>query len=77
MRTLLLLRHAKSDWSHPELADHDRPLNRRGKRNAERSGRFMIYRLASPDVCGVLCAAETVLKDAGGAVAACPNYRER
>src|SRR5947209_3702004 len=38
MRTLLLLRHAKSDWSNPELADHDRPLNRRGKGNAERMG---------------------------------------
>jgi phosphohistidine phosphatase len=29
---LYLLRHAKSDWSDPTLADHDRPLNRRGKR---------------------------------------------
>ena len=32
MKTLLLLRHAKSDWSDPTLADHDRPLNKRGKR---------------------------------------------
>jgi phosphohistidine phosphatase len=32
VKTLLLLRHAKSDWSEPELADHDRPLNKRGKR---------------------------------------------
>ena len=32
MKTLLLLRHAKSDWSEPSVADHDRPLNRRGKR---------------------------------------------
>ena len=31
MKTLYLLRHAKSDWSQP-VADHDRPLNRRGKR---------------------------------------------
>jgi phosphohistidine phosphatase len=29
---LHLLRHAKSDWSDPTLTDHDRPLNRRGKR---------------------------------------------
>src|SRR5688572_3374428 len=34
MKTLLLLRHAKSSWKHPELADHDRPLNKRGKRTA-------------------------------------------
>jgi len=32
MKTLHLLRHAKSDWSEPGVADHDRPLNRRGKR---------------------------------------------
>jgi hypothetical protein len=43
---------------------------------AERSGRFMIYRLASADICAVLCAAEMVLNDAGDAVAACPDYRK-
>ncbi|MCC7078120.1 MAG: histidine phosphatase family protein [Acidimicrobiia bacterium] len=31
-RTLLLLRHAKSDWGDPDVADHDRPLNARGRR---------------------------------------------
>ena len=31
MKTLHLLRHAKSDWSDNSLADHDRPLNKRGK----------------------------------------------
>lgn len=34
MRTLTLLRHAKSDWGNPALADHDRPLNARGLRAA-------------------------------------------
>ena len=32
MKTLHLLRHAKSDWSDSALPDHDRPLNKRGKR---------------------------------------------
>lgn len=32
MKRLHLLRHAKSDWSDPSLADEDRPLNQRGKR---------------------------------------------
>ena len=31
MKTLHLLRHAKSDWSEDGRADHDRPLNKRGK----------------------------------------------
>jgi phosphohistidine phosphatase len=32
-KTLYLLRHAKSSWDNPELADHDRPLAPRGLRN--------------------------------------------
>jgi phosphohistidine phosphatase len=31
-RRLLLLRHAKSSWDDPRLADHDRPLAARGER---------------------------------------------
>ena len=34
MRVLYLLRHAKSSWADPELADHDRPLAPRGRRAA-------------------------------------------
>lgn len=34
MKELLLVRHAKSDWNDPSLADFDRPLNERGKREA-------------------------------------------
>ena len=33
-RRLLLLRHAKSSWDEPHLADHDRPLSGRGRRAA-------------------------------------------
>jgi phosphohistidine phosphatase len=34
LKTLLLIRHAKSDWNTPSLGDFDRPLNERGKRDA-------------------------------------------
>jgi phosphohistidine phosphatase len=34
MRTLTLIRHAKSSWKYPDLADYDRPLNKRGRRDA-------------------------------------------
>jgi phosphohistidine phosphatase len=34
MKRLILIRHAKSDWSEPELKDFDRSLNARGKRDA-------------------------------------------
>ena len=33
-KQLLLVRHAKSDWGNADLADFDRPLNKRGKENA-------------------------------------------
>ena len=32
------MRHCKSSWDHPELGDHQRPLNRRGKRDAPKVG---------------------------------------
>ena len=34
MKTLILVRHAKSDWGDPALSDIDRPLNNRGKKDA-------------------------------------------
>jgi phosphohistidine phosphatase len=34
MKTLLLIRHAKSSWEQPDLSDFDRPLNERGKKDA-------------------------------------------
>ena len=41
MKNLLVLRHAKSSWSDAGLADHDRPLNSRGKKAAPRIGRLI------------------------------------
>lgn len=53
MRTLSLLRHAKSSWDDPELSDHERGLNGRGLRDAPRMGRFMRENGLVPDL--VLC----------------------
>lgn len=38
MRTLYLLRHGKSAWDDPDLADHERPLAPRGRKAAQRIG---------------------------------------
>ena len=38
MATLLLMRHAKSDWGDSSLADHERSLNARGRKAAPRMG---------------------------------------
>jgi phosphohistidine phosphatase len=39
MKTLTLLRHAKSSWNNHGLADHERPLNARGQRDAPEMAR--------------------------------------
>ncbi len=41
MKTLLLLRHAKSSWDDDSLSDHDRPLNKRGRIAAPRMGQLL------------------------------------
>ena len=40
-KELLLLRHAKSSWDDPGVADRERGLNKRGKRNAPQMGRAL------------------------------------
>lgn len=49
MKTLLLLRHAKSSWKDSNLDDHDRPLNKRGKREAPRMGQLLLEEDLLPD----------------------------
>lgn len=41
MRTLTLIRHAKSSWADGMLNDYDRPLNKRGQENAPLMGRVL------------------------------------
>lgn len=42
MKTLTLVRHAKSSWKDSSLPDRDRPLNKRGKRDAPEMGRRIV-----------------------------------
>jgi len=51
VRKLVLLRHAKSDW--PDVADHDRPLAKRGRRDAPVVGRWIGASGYAPDA--VVC----------------------
>jgi len=57
MKTLILLRHAKSDWSEPGLADHDRPLAPRGREAAPRMGAWLKAHGPMPEL--VLCSTAT------------------
>ena len=53
MRYLTLIRHAKSDWDNPDLDDHDRPLNERGKRVAPLMGRILASKYFGADLHGI------------------------
>jgi phosphohistidine phosphatase len=53
MKRLILTRHAKSSWDDPAMADHDRPLNERGKAAAADLGTWLASRGHVPDL--VLC----------------------
>ncbi|NLX35920.1 MAG: hypothetical protein GXY68_04455 [Chloroflexi bacterium] len=48
-KTLLLMRHAKSSWNN-DLPDHERPLNNRGKREAEQMGQELVRLGRQPDL---------------------------
>ena len=50
MKTLFVLRHAKSSWDDASLADFDRPLNDRGRKTAPFMGGVMAERDLLPDV---------------------------
>ncbi len=47
--TLLLMRHAKSDWADSGLSDHDRPLNNRGRRDSPRIAEWIAEQDLLPD----------------------------
>jgi phosphohistidine phosphatase len=55
MLTLILFRHAKSDWDDAALEDFDRPLSKRGRRDAPHMGRFIAAHVPPVDL--VLCSA--------------------
>jgi len=49
-KTLFLVRHAKSSWKEAGLADRERPLSGRGKRDAPRMGALLARRDARPEL---------------------------
>lgn len=53
MKTLLILRHGKSSRDDPDLDDHERPLNKRGRADSPRMGRLLRRHHLVPDA--ILC----------------------
>lgn len=50
MKTLQLIRHAKSDWDDASLRDFDRPLNHRGQQDAPEMGRRLADKGMQPEL---------------------------
>lgn len=50
MKYLILLRHAKSSWQNLSLPDHDRPLNKRGRRTAPIMGQRLSLKAIQPQL---------------------------
>jgi len=50
MKKLFIIRHAKSDWDNPALDDYDRPLNKRGEKNAPTIGKMLAQKGIKPDL---------------------------
>jgi phosphohistidine phosphatase len=69
-RRLILTRHAKSAWDDPSLPDHDRPLNRRGRRSALELGEWLGSRGYEPDE--VLCSTAARTRETWARVSAAP-----
>ncbi len=50
MRQLILIRHAKSSWDNPELSDFERPLNKRGEKDAPFMAKLLSEKNISPEL---------------------------
>jgi phosphohistidine phosphatase len=72
MKTLLILRHAKSSWKETGLPDHDRPLNKRGRREAPQVGELIKQENILPDI--ILCSTAHRAKDTLQAVVEKSGY---
>ena len=61
MKTLLLMRHAKSSWKDKDIIDHERPLNKRGKTDAPLMGKLIKDKELTPELILCSSAKRTVL----------------
>ena len=71
MKTLVIVRHEKSSWNDPGLSDHERPLNKRGLRDAPMMGARLaewgppVDRVISSSAVRALTTAELITQEMG------------
>jgi phosphohistidine phosphatase len=74
MKTLLLMRHAKSGWKEKNTQDHERPLNKRGRRDAPRMGTQLKDRELIPQL--ILCSSALRARQTAELVAEAAGYTD-
>jgi phosphohistidine phosphatase len=72
VKLLSILRHAKSSWKDSSLEDHDRPLNKRGARDAPRIGELIREQDLVPDT--ILSSTARRARDTALAVATAAGF---
>lgn len=72
MKTLYIIRHAKSSWDASNVDDFERPLNDRGKRDAPRMGKRLKEKGIHPDL--ILCSPAKRALSTGKRIAKILNY---
>jgi phosphohistidine phosphatase len=75
MKTLFLIRHAKSSWDDTALPDKDRPLHDRGKRDATKMGERLAKRDVKPDL--ILSSPATRALETAETIAKKLDYRRK
>jgi phosphohistidine phosphatase len=50
VKSVLIMRHGKSSWRDAQIPDHDRPLKKRGRRDARRVGQLLVDEGLEPDL---------------------------
>lgn len=74
MKRLFIIRHAKSSWKDTSLNDFERPLNKRGKKNAPMMGERLKKRGIKPDM--VLSSPALRAKSTSEIIAKKVNYKK-
>lgn len=73
MKTLLIMRHAKSSWKEKELPDHDRPLKKRGRKDISNMAKILKKKALVPDL--ILSSTAIRAKDTATLMAEKLNYK--
>ncbi len=75
MKTLLLMRHGKSSWKDESLEDFERPLKKRGRKNAKKIAKVIAENGLNPDI--IIASSATRARETVGVVVEVLGFENR